>query len=230
MTEKTNFEQKSAERDGFEAVRLEILSIALTLVPFEGWTDAVLTQSARQAYIKVAVSKAAFPNGVRDLLQYWSSRLDDQMREAIEADAFQALKVREKVTQALIIRLEALSDHKEAARRGAAFLALPQNAPLGTKLLWKTSDAVWRGLGDPSTDFNYYSKRTILSGVWSSVFMRWLADETSEMTQTRAFLDARIENVMQIEKVKAKAREMGFHPKRAIQFLAGLRYPQQNNS
>ena len=31
---------------------------------------------------------------------------------------------------------------------------------------WKTADTIWRLAGDESTDFNYYSKRLLLSWVY----------------------------------------------------------------
>ncbi|MFZ5615758.1 MAG: COQ9 family protein, partial [Pseudomonadota bacterium] len=83
----------------------------------------------------------------------------------------------------------------------------------------------WRAIGDPSTDFNFYSKRAILSGVLSSTMARWFADETEGETATKEFLRARIENVMQFEKLKAKARESGFDPEGVFGWLAKMRYP-----
>ena len=78
---------------------------------------------------------------------------------------------------------------------------------------------------DKSTDFNFYSKRGILTGVWLSTLTRWLADESEDEAPTRAFLDARIDNVMQIEKVKGKVRELNIDPAKPVEWLAKLRYP-----
>ena len=66
---------------------------------------------------------------------------------------------------------------------------------------------MWRAVGDTSTDFNFYSKRAILAGVYSSTMMRWFTDQSAGESETHAFLDARIENVMQFEKFKAQVRE-----------------------
>ena len=104
-------------------------------------------------------------------------------------------------------------------------MALPTSGLLGPRLAWATADAIWRGLGDKSTDFNFYSKRGILSGVWTSTFARWLADDSDDEAATKAFLDARIDNVMQIEKVKARVRDLEFDPTKPIEALAKLRYP-----
>src|SRR5262249_37200559 len=118
-----------------------------------------------------------------------------------------AMKIRERIATAVQTRLSLLKPHKEAARRAAAYLSLPPNLPLATKLLYNTVDAMWRAAGDTSTDFNFYTKRGILVGVYSSTLMRWFNDQSDGDVETDAFLAARIENVMQFEKLKSQVRE-----------------------
>lgn len=211
--------------DGFEAVREAVLPAVLTRAPFDGWSGAALDAAAREAGVAPASLKAAFPKGVRDVLRYWSETTDAVMRDAMAAPGFADLKIREKVAFAVRARLEVLRPHKEAARRAAALTALPPYAMLGAELAWRTADAIWRGLGDKSADFNFYSKRGVLTGVWTSTFARWLADDSKDEAATDAFLDARIENVMQFEKAKARVRELGLDPAKPIELLARLRYP-----
>ncbi len=217
--------ENTAEIDGFEPVRQAVLAEALKMAAFEGWTGQMLASAGESVGIAPASIRAAFPGGVRDLLRYWSAETDRTMSAAMSGPEYEALKIREKVAFAIQARLDALRPHKEAARRAAALLALPPYGLLGARLAWSTADAVWRGLKDKSTDFNFYSKRGILTGVWTSVFARWLADETAEEAATKAFLDARIGNVMQIEKAKARMREIGLDPAKPIEWLAKLRYP-----
>ena len=208
----------------FESARLEILDAALMLAAFDGFSEMSLRSAAADAGVDEATLAAAFPKGVRDLLHFWSLQADAAMSEAMQGDEFKSLKIREKVRFAVLARLDYLSPHKEAARRAAALVALPLYVGLAARLSWKTSDAIWRGLGDQSTDFNFYTKRATLTGVWTTTLARWFADETDDEADTKAFLDARIENVMSIEKAKAKARELGLNPQAPIEFLAKLRY------
>jgi ubiquinone biosynthesis protein COQ9 len=212
--------------DAFVADRAAILEAALARAPFEGWTPVMLRRAAEDAGRDRAVLAAAFPNGVSDVLRYWSVSADRGLAAKMAGEAFAALKVREKVTFGVWERLQVLRPHKEAARRAAATLALPVFAPLGAELAWKTCDAIWRGLNDASTDFNYYTKRATLMAVWTSTFARWLADESADETPTREFLARRIDNVMQFEKVKAQARKIGVDPEGMFGWLARMRYPQ----
>ena len=212
--------------DGFEPARRRLLDAALIEAAFDGWNGAMMDKAARAAGLEPGVAAAAFPGGVSDLLRYWSIRTDEAMAEAMAGPDFAALKIREKVAFAVNARLDVLRPHKEAARRAAALLALPTSGILGAQLAWKTADAVWRGLGDTSTDFNFYSKRGILTGVWTSTMARWLADDSDDEAATQDFLAARIANVMEIEKAKAQIRKLGLDPAAPIRALAKMRYPQ----
>ena len=96
------------------------------------------------------------------------------------------------------------ADVEEAVRRGLALLALPLNAPLGLKLLYRTVDAIWYAAGDTSADFNFYTKRATLAGVFSSTLFYWLNDRSEGNTATWEFLDRRIDDVMRFEKFKSQ--------------------------
>jgi ubiquinone biosynthesis protein COQ9 len=91
-------------------------------------------------------------------------------------------------------------------RRALALLSLPFNAGLALKLLYKTVDAMWYAAGDTSTDFNFYTKRATLAGVYSSTLLYWLADRSPGSEATWDFLDRRIDDVMKIEKLKSRVK------------------------
>jgi ubiquinone biosynthesis protein COQ9 len=112
------------------------------------------------------------------------------------------MKVREKVAAGVKAWLAELERHKAAAKRAAAS---PANLLTGPKGVWAAADAIWSGLGDKSTDFNWYTKRMILSGVIGSTLAVWLG--TDDQKQIDDFLDRRIENVMQFEKFKGQVRD-----------------------
>jgi ubiquinone biosynthesis protein COQ9 len=141
------------------------------------------------------------------LVETFSESSDAEMETQLTKAKLARLKVREKIALAVRTRIAILRPHKEAARRATAFLTLPPNAPTAVKLLYRTVDSIWHAIGDTSTDFNFYTKRAILAGVYSTTLMRWFNDESEDESATEAFLAARIENVMQFEKLKAGVRE-----------------------
>ena len=129
------------------------------------------------------------------------------MEQRLAKSKLRTMKVREKIALAVRTRIAVIRPQKEAARRAAAFLTLPPHAPTGARLVYRTVDSIWHAIGDTSTDFNFYTKRAILAGVYSTTLMRWFNDDSEDESVTDEFLAARIENVMQFEKFKAQAKE-----------------------
>lgn len=81
----------------------------------------------------------------------------------------------------------------------------PANLLTGPKCLWSAADAIWTALGEKSTNFNWYIKRTILSGVPAATLAAWIG--TDDEAEVDAFIDCRIENVMQFGTFKAQAED-----------------------
>jgi len=197
---------KNAARSG-DALRAAVLAAALRHAPFDGFTDKLLEKAGREAGADASALAKLFPDGAMSLVEAFSESADRDMEKTLARSKLAAMKIRERIRCAVMARIAAIRPHKHAARRAAAFLTLPPHAALGLKLLYRTVDSMWRAAGDTSTDFNFYTKRGILAGVYGSVLVRWFSDTGEDDSATEAFLDARIENVMQFEKFKAKAKD-----------------------
>src|SRR5690606_37881164 len=162
--------------------------------------------------------------GAVDLIAPFAYRADEAMLEALADLYLPSMRIRDKVRAAVQLRLVAQAPYKEAARAMTRALARPDRGPLAARILWRTADRIWRALGDASTDGNYYSKRAILSGFLASTYARWFADAGADHAETWAFLDARIENVMQFEKFKAKLKPLSKGVESAVGVAARFRY------
>jgi ubiquinone biosynthesis protein COQ9 len=184
--------------------RRAVLEAALVQAASEGFTDSVLVQAGQAAGVDAQTLLQLFPQGPESLVAFFSESADAAIAPALADPA--PMKIRERIRTAVLARIEAIRPHKEAARRAAAFLLLPQHAPLAAKLVYRTVDTMWRAAGDTATDFNFYTKRAILGAVYSSTLMRWFNDASADEHETRDFLDARIDNVMQFEKLKAEMK------------------------
>jgi ubiquinone biosynthesis protein COQ9 len=189
------------------ALKKAVLAAALPDIVFDGFTDRLLAAAAKEAGVDKATMARLFPDGPLSLVEAFSQSADADMENAVAALDLKSMKIRERIAAAVKARIAALRPHKEAARRAAAFLSLPPHAALGAKLVYRTVDAMWRAIGDTSTDFNFYTKRGILAAVYSSTLLRWFSDASADETATERFLADRIENVMQFEKFKAKAKK-----------------------
>ncbi|HMJ98356.1 MAG TPA: COQ9 family protein [Reyranella sp.] len=176
---------------------------------FDGWTRGALAAAARQLALPAGEADRLFPGGPVQILTHISERADLRTVEDMEKEGVAGLKMRERIKGAVRIRLERHAGQREAVRRALALLSLPFNAGLALKLLYKTVDAMWYAAGDTSTDFNFYTKRATLAGVYSSTLLYWLNDRSLGSEATWGFLDRRIDDVMKIEKLKAQVKSWG---------------------
>jgi ubiquinone biosynthesis protein COQ9 len=101
---------------------------------------------------------------------------------------------------------------------------MPQNIAQSLKLSWRSADLMWRLAGDTATDYNHYTKRTLLAGIYTASLAVFNDDTSANKAATQAFVDRRIEGVMKFE--KAKARLLNSDIKFDVaRFLGRLRYP-----
>lgn len=207
-----------------ETSRQTLLNAALSLAPFEGWNAAMLSNAEDVADLGAGTMALYFPDGVMGLLDYWAAQMDDAIDAHISTLDLSAMKIRDKVTQGVLARLQAIDGHEEAARRASSRMALPDGLGHGTGQIWAAADRIWRAIGDTSTDGNFYSKRVILSGVIGSSMAAWLSDQTDDKTKAREFLDARIANVMQFEKIKWQVKTKTKDWPNPAELLGNLRY------
>ncbi|WP_227286863.1 COQ9 family protein [Boseongicola sp. H5] len=184
-----------------------LIDAALDHVPFDGWSEVTFKAAMQDTEIDEATARALFPRGPVDLALAFHRRGDEALRELLRTTDLSEMRIRERITFAVRKRLELIEDHKEAVRRGSTLFALPPYAADGARAVWETCDAIWDGLGDPSDDINWYTKRGTLSGVCSATVLYWLGDQSEGHAATWAFLDRRIENVMQFEKLKKQVND-----------------------
>lgn len=189
-----------------------------------GWTQAAFQAAVADAGLSPAEAALACPKGAFDLFDAFADRADQAMLMRLEDLDLPAMKVRQRVIAAVQVRLEAQAPYKQAARAMSRALANPLRSAEAARLLWRTADRIWRALGDASTDGNFYSKRAILVGVLASTYARWFADASADNAETWAFLEARVENVMQFEHFKARLKPVGEGLETALGVAARLRY------
>lgn len=216
--------QSATDDRTLDELRLALAPEIARAAVFDGWTEDALNQAAALAGIDPAVARLAFPGGAMDMIGAWIDGTDARMQAAFGSGALAELKIRERIRALLQFRLDAITGHEEALRRALAIQAMPQNLARTLQIGWQSADLMWRLAGDTATDYNHYTKRAILMGIYSATLAVWVEDESEGKTETRAFLDRRIEGVMKFEKTKARIlqKREGFDVAR---FLGRLRYP-----
>ena len=207
----------------------ELRGALAPLVPahaaFDGWSEAALAMSAAELAVPAERARLAFRDGQVPMIDAWFDAIDKAMLDAFPPDRIAAMKMRERIRELVLFRLEAMRPHREALRRALAILAMPLNVPQGARLAWRSADRIWRTAGDTATDLNHYSKRLILVGAYGSTSLVFLDDESADLADTRAFLNRRIDDVIRFEKFKASWRGTSERVPSLSRFLGRLRYP-----
>jgi len=193
------------ERD---RLRRQVLAAILPHVPFDGWTGAALSAAARDLDCSMAQIRRAFPGGVAEVIAFWVADADQRMLEALEQMDLPAMRVRDRIATAIRLRLEQTEPDKEAVRRALGHQAMPPQALQGALGLYRTVDAIWYAAGDTATDWNFYTKRALLAGVYASTLLYWLQDHSEGSEASWAFLERRIDDIMRIQKLRGRLDEV----------------------
>jgi len=190
---------------------------------FDGWTRSAVDSAAAQLGVDPAQARLAFPKDQAEMIDAYIQGVDRELQKRLPAQKLRGMKIRQKIRILVWTRLEIMGPAREAVRRALSILAMPQNVPLGLRVGWRSADLMWRLAGDTSTDFNHYTKRMTLGAVYGSTLLAWIDDGSEGWSETAAFLDRRIDDVMQFERWKAQWR--GQERFSVSRFLGRLRYP-----
>ncbi|MEO0061843.1 MAG: hypothetical protein RLZZ08_403 [Pseudomonadota bacterium] len=205
-------------------LRLQLAPELARSAAFDGWSDEALAQAAAMAGLDPAVARLAFPGGAMDMIDAWIASIDDAMQRHFAGDLLAGMKVRDRITALITFRIDSVAGMEESLRRAWAVQSLPQNLLRTTKISWRSADAMWRLAGDVATDYNHYTKRATLAGIYTATLAVFMGDDSDGKAETRAFLARRIEGIMQFEKAKARLLQPREHFDMA-RFLGRLRYP-----
>jgi ubiquinone biosynthesis protein COQ9 len=213
-----------------DPVKQQLLDAIVPHVAFDGWAPAAFDAAISESGVDPALARTLCPRGAVDLAIAFHEQGDQAMVAALQSADLDGMRFRDKVAHAIRLRIDAIPD-KEAVRRGTALFALPHMAADGARLIWGTADQIWNALGDASDDANWYTKRLTLSGVYASVVLYWLGDDSTGGQATDAFIDRRIDDVMQFEKVKAQVRDNVLLKPLTVplgKLMAGIKAPRRD--
>ena len=208
-----------------DEVRAALAPIIARNAGFDGWSDAAVHAAADEAGVDRDVAKLAFKDNAIDMIDAWIDSIDMELTHRLPAEKLAAMKIRDRITALLATRLEIMAPDRESLRRAMAILAMPQNLVRSAKIGWRSADRMWRLAGDTASDFNHYTKRMTLSAVYASTLSVFVNDDSDNFADARAFLDRRIDNVMQFEKVKFQAKQRQEYVPSLSRFIGRLRYP-----
>lgn len=180
-------------------IKSKFIKLAVQEAMFSGFSPGLLTVVESKMELAPGYSAILFENGIKDLVLEYEELQNSLLAKPAPLD----MRVRDKVALGVKTRLEGDSkSNKIILGKLLKFYAHPLNIGLGLKHTWHSVDAIWRFAGDESTDYNYYTKRSLLFAVYSSTLIYYLSDESKNHQNTWEFLDKRIASVLKIGNLK----------------------------
>ena len=187
----------------------------IPLIPTLGWTTAAARAAAGPD------ADLLFPGGAAEMVEAHADLGDRRMEQA--AGALTETRVTARVRALILLRLEQSADEREAIRRGLSVLSLPRNRLVALRSVARTVDTIWHAAGDQSADMSWYTKRAILTGVYSTTLLFWLRD-VGGGGDTEAFLDRRLVDVARFGRATGKLRRgFSYAASRAATLSGGMR-------
>ena len=179
----------------------KFLDECINHIPFDGWNDKSIDLSLSNLKIKKEIFLENFPKGTEDVIKFYLEDSDNKMVREFKKIKNVSTSMTKKIKSLILIKLNQSKNNKDVIRKTIFWLGLPQNSNLAFRTLYETVDLIWRTAGDTSTDSSFYSKRILLSGVYSSTLLAFLGDDANDMIKTEKFLDRRLDNVLKIPKL-----------------------------
>ena len=192
------------ESKKFERERKTILNKALIDIENSGFNKKMLLNAAKNCKISEGKLGRLFPEGIFELKQYYFSEIDEQMLQKIKTQNYENIRVRDKIFNGVLIRLDLFKKNKTSIKY--IFVSESSNPIKSLKHLWRTSDLIWKSAGDSSTDYNHYTKRLLLSWVYITTLICWFNDKSRNINDTKLFLNRRIDEVLEFGKQSGKIK------------------------
>ncbi|GER41719.1 ubiquinone biosynthesis protein COQ9 [Striga asiatica] len=183
-----------------------VLHASLRHVNTSGWSDAAMIAGARDVMVSPSIV-GSFPRKEAALVEYF---MDDCLKRLIDiVDSREDLKnllPSNRVAKLVRIRLEMQAPYISKWAHALSIQAQPPNIATSFKQRAMLVDEIWDAAGDESTDMDWYVKRTVLGGIYSTAELYMLSDNTPDFRDTWAFLDGRVKEAFDLKKTVQEAK------------------------
>jgi len=201
-------------------LKKNLMTQMLDHVPDLGWTWDALHKAVKTTKKAKSSNKeelqTIFDNKISNIIGTFNDKLDEDMHVIFNTENNKDLGTTDTIKALILSRLKASANYKSIIKTSLFFMAQPRNSYDAFNQLMKTSNRIWEIAGDTSSGGTFYSKRLILSGVYSSTLVHWLAKEDRSAKESEGFLDRRLEDVKKFGKISKQSIEVFEKTKRDL--------------
>ena len=197
-------------------------------VPDLGWTWDALYKATKKAKKPKNLNREElqnlFENKISNIIGTFNDKLDEDMYVIFNTNNNKDLGTTDTIKALILSRLKASENYKSIIKTSLLLMAQPRNAYDALNQVMKTSNKIWEIAGDTSKGGTFYSKRLILSGVYSTTLAHWLSKETRSIGESEYFLDRRLDDVKNFGKLSKHSIDVFQKTKRELGSIVTKKY------
>ncbi|KAJ4834723.1 hypothetical protein Tsubulata_007679 [Turnera subulata] len=193
-------QQRQSPRADYQEEQARVLQASLLHVPRLGWSEEAMIAGARDVGVSPAIV-GAYPRKEAALVEFFMDDCLQRLIDRIDADQeLQNLIPSERISKLVRIRLEMQAPYISKWPQALSIQAHPANVPTSFKQRAMLVDEIWHAAGDEGTDVDWYVKRTVLGGIYSTTEIYMLTDSSPDFRDTWQFLDERVKDAFDLKK------------------------------
>ena len=184
--------------------RQVVLRFAKEFVSEKGLTKNCLVNISKKYGLNTDETDLLFPQGNIDLIKFALEQLNNDLEVYCRQIDLIRLPIHKRIRKVLLSKISLMNKDKPFYRTIFLNLLIPKKNFSLSSQLYNSVDQLWFIAGDSSTDFNFYTKRLILSGIYSRVMLFFFNNNNQEELEN--ILDESLKRVSKIPEIKSKLK------------------------
>lgn len=184
--------------------RQVVLRFAKKFVSENGLTKNCLENISKKYGLNTDETDLLFPQGNIDLIKFALEQLNNDLEVYCRQIDLIRLPIHKRIREVLLSKISLMKKDKPFYRSIFLNLLIPKKNFSLPSQLYNSVDQLWFIAGDSSTDFNFYTKRLILSGIYSRVMLFFFNNNNQEELEN--ILDESLKRVSKIPEIKSKLK------------------------
>jgi ubiquinone biosynthesis protein COQ9 len=184
--------------------RQVVLRFAKEFLSEKSLTKNCLENISKKYGLNTDETDLLFPQGNIDLIKFALEQLNNDLEVYCRQIDLIRLPIHKRIRKVLLSKISLMNKDKSFYRTIFLNLLIPKKNFSLSIQLYNSVDQLWFIAGDSSTDFNFYTKRLILSGIYSRVMLFFFNNNNQE--ELESILDESLKRVSKIPEIKSKLK------------------------
>jgi len=184
--------------------RLEILKFFKKSVEKKGLRFDTINILSNDYNINENEIHLLFPEGNTDIIKFTLNQLNNDLENYCNKFNLIRLPLHKRIKKILLCKILLMDKEKNFYRKIFLNLLLPKKNLSISNQLYKSINQIWLIAGDTSVDFNYYTKRLILTGIYTRVILFFFNNNDQEKLEE--IIDTNLKRVSKIPELKLKIK------------------------